>query len=525
MSTRRDSGSLVDEEAPLLPSAPGITNTYGGAESPGEGEDNNGENENLVSTSVARRLYISHFLSTWNSRVFEFGAVLYLADIYPNTLLPMSVYAFTRGLAAILFAPLVGWYIDNNDRLKVVRLSIVSQRLVVAASCGIFYYLMVVPYYSSDLSKSLLAVLAFLACIEKLGSIMNLVSVEKDWIVVIAGRDQASLNVLNAQMRRIDLICKLVGPLFIALLAGVSTEIAILTNLTMNIVSVAVEYFAIARVYHDDEALQQPKALPRDPNRQRPIGLKNKFVHNWEHVKSGSKKFNKDFGMYFRHRAFLPSFAGALLYLTVLSFAGQMVTYLLAAGYSSTQVGITRTFSVIFEILATWFAPWLMGLIGPIRAGIWLASWQATSLVAGLFLFWRFADRPFVSASGLVGGTIFSRVGLRGFDLCTQVIVQEDVEPEVRGTFSSIEAAWQNAFEIMSYLSTIIFFRPEQFRWPASLSVGAVVSASILYASFVYIRRGHLLHLEKLPLVFKSRRRQEISQEQGIERLLASNDV
>ncbi|KAJ3979583.1 hypothetical protein F5890DRAFT_908922 [Lentinula detonsa] len=38
-------------------------------------------------------LYISHFLSTWNSRVFEFGAVLYLATIYPGTLLPMSIYA------------------------------------------------------------------------------------------------------------------------------------------------------------------------------------------------------------------------------------------------------------------------------------------------------------------------------------------------------------------------------------------------------------------------------------------------
>ncbi|KAJ3728187.1 hypothetical protein DFJ43DRAFT_1085170 [Lentinula guzmanii] len=44
-------------------------------------------------SSVKIPLYISHFLSTWNSRVFEFGAVLYLATIYPGTLLPMSIYA------------------------------------------------------------------------------------------------------------------------------------------------------------------------------------------------------------------------------------------------------------------------------------------------------------------------------------------------------------------------------------------------------------------------------------------------
>ena len=73
---------------------------------------------------LANRLYISHFLSTWNSRVFEFGAVLYLASIFPGTLLPMSAYALARGAAAILFSPAVGQYIDTGNRLYVVRLSI-----------------------------------------------------------------------------------------------------------------------------------------------------------------------------------------------------------------------------------------------------------------------------------------------------------------------------------------------------------------------------------------------------------------
>ncbi len=80
--------------------------------------------EHSVPQGIARRLYLSHFLSTWNSRIFEFGAVLYLATIYPGTLLPMSVYAFTRGLFAIIFAPVVGQYIDTGNRLQVVRVSI-----------------------------------------------------------------------------------------------------------------------------------------------------------------------------------------------------------------------------------------------------------------------------------------------------------------------------------------------------------------------------------------------------------------
>ncbi|KAL6715354.1 carboxypeptidase C [Lecanora helva] len=68
---------------------------------------------------VRRRLYVSHFLSTWNSRVFEFGAVLFLAQFFPGTLLPASVYALVRAASAICFAHLVGNYIDSEDRLKV----------------------------------------------------------------------------------------------------------------------------------------------------------------------------------------------------------------------------------------------------------------------------------------------------------------------------------------------------------------------------------------------------------------------
>lgn len=53
---------------------------------------------------------------------------------------------------------------------------------------------------------------------------------------------------MNAQMRRIDLVCKLLGPLFIALIDGISSETAIVVNFGMNVCSVVVEYYSIAKV-------------------------------------------------------------------------------------------------------------------------------------------------------------------------------------------------------------------------------------------------------------------------------------
>lgn len=177
--------------------------------------------------------------------------------------------------------------------------------------------------------------------------------------------------------------------------------------------------------------LQQPKTRSREATLDGIAEQENRFAHNWRHIQNVIQKSMQEFGFYFNHRAFLPSFAGALLYFTVLSFAGQMVTYLLSAGYNATNIGIARTLSVGFEILATWFAPWLMGSIGPIRAGIWLASWQMVCLVAATAVFWLLSNQPTISASTLVGGTILSRVGLRGFDLCTQIIIQEVSHPHI----------------------------------------------------------------------------------------------
>jgi iron-regulated transporter 1 len=74
--------------------------------------------------AIKKSLYVSHALSTWNSRVFEFGAVLYLASIFPNTLMPMSIYALVRSLSAVVLSPFVGGYIDTKNRLHVLRVSI-----------------------------------------------------------------------------------------------------------------------------------------------------------------------------------------------------------------------------------------------------------------------------------------------------------------------------------------------------------------------------------------------------------------
>lgn len=137
--------------------------------------------------ALQARLYTSHFLSTWNARLFEFGAVLFLADIYPSTLLPMSVYALARAAAAVLLAQAVGSSVDRGHRLAVVRVSILAQRLAVAVSCVVLWAM---GRYGqrrlagSGVDGGLFVVAVLLACVEKLAAMMNLVAVERDWVVL-----------------------------------------------------------------------------------------------------------------------------------------------------------------------------------------------------------------------------------------------------------------------------------------------------------------------------------------------------
>lgn len=60
--------------------------------------------------------------------------------------------------------------------------TIVLQRLVVAGSCVAFYILAVGLPLARGVETCLLVLLAVLACVEKLSSIMNMVSVERDWV-------------------------------------------------------------------------------------------------------------------------------------------------------------------------------------------------------------------------------------------------------------------------------------------------------------------------------------------------------
>ncbi|KAL3470141.1 Ferroporti-1 [Aspergillus californicus] len=429
------------------------------------------------SNRVLLRLYTSHFLSTWNSRMFEFGTVVFLASIYPGTLLYASVYALARSLFAVALSSWLGSAVDRLDRLSAIRHSIIWQRIPVAMSCICLWALLKAP--SVWLSRALFVSLVLLAGVEKLAATANTVSVERDWVY------------LNASMRRIDLFCKLVAPVVVSLLDGLfSTRIAIWIVLGINVADVLVEYFAIAQVYRSVPQLD--RSLERQDEEE--TTEERPFLQTISrHVRSTFAPWRE----YVKQPVFLASFALSLLYLTVLSFGPTMVTFLLHSGLSSLQVSGMRIGAVMAELSGTWAAPFLMARIGPIRSGLWFLNWQFGTLAGAVAAFAFASDAPRLVAGSLIAGVALSRLGLWGFDLSVQFLVQEGIGSNNRARFSATEMALQSIFEMISFATTIVFADPDQFKYPVYISYGAIAVAAVCFAAYVRRERGHLLHTSK----------------------------
>ncbi|KAF2662520.1 hypothetical protein K491DRAFT_686399 [Lophiostoma macrostomum CBS 122681] len=453
-------------------------------------------------TSVVWRLYLSHILSTWNARTFEFGAVIFLSYVFPGTLFYASCYALFRSAAAAVFSPWLGGLIDRTQRLKFVRWTIVWQRASVAISC-----LLLQAMLRPDANRTVVLVLfglgVGLACLEKLAFIGNTVAIERDWVIVVSDSLELTRQDLNSVMRRIDLACKLIAPLCISLVDAYSTRTTIWVVFGQNAISAGFEYLAIAQVFAVIPELGQ-KTLAVNSNGEfsdqenaieEQLSLATASHRRWYQV-----NFHKSLApwqAYIHNPAFLASFSLSLLYFTVLSFNSQMMTYLLAVGFASVHISLMRFVAVLLELAATCTAPIFMRRIGAVRSGLWFVNEQLVCLMLAVGLFAALDTRTKLAGGILVAGVSLSRVGLWSFDLCVQYLVQEDAPESSRGSFSAIEAASQNLFELLSFATTMIFSEPEEFRIPVYISTAVVSLSAVCWASFVRRKRGHLLHISK----------------------------
>ena len=97
-----------------------------------------------------------------------------------------------------------------------------------------------------------------------------------------------------------------------------------------------------------------------------------------------------------------------------------MFTYSLLVGITPLQIGLLRMLLNSCNVAC----PIAMNKFGILRSGLRPVNWQ-TCYLQGAVVAFLLIDIPSAAASILVIGVFLGHGGLRGFDLCVQIIVQE----------------------------------------------------------------------------------------------------
>mgnify|MGYP003573967192 CR=1 FL=1 len=206
-------------------------------------------------------IYVNFLCSSWGDWMWLFAGGLYLVHLDEGRLRLAAGFGFAGGSCVLLFGGLIGEWVDRHPRLYVVRVALFIQNACVmlsAACVGVSLHLEAIahPLWAGPLRHALEAAIISTAILAQLASIAYKISIEKDWVVVVARGNKSTLANLNAVIRAIDLLAKVLAPTCVGLVmtyASLMTSAIVIAS--WNAVSVFLEYGMLLIVYRRVPAL------------------------------------------------------------------------------------------------------------------------------------------------------------------------------------------------------------------------------------------------------------------------------
>ncbi|KAE8221394.1 hypothetical protein CF319_g5243 [Tilletia indica] len=527
-----------------------------------------GNNDATVDKIGIWLLALQHASGSFGYRAAEFAFPLFFIELFTKTLLPASIYGFVTTGAAIIFSGSVGHTLDGPSspkahrrsevssleateenvggkdptyQLRLIRNFILLQKLLVAISYALFLILFLQPGLAQEAENggrgvqaggaanarpwTIFAAITLVGCGVILCNVGISVGIERAWVTLIARSDEGRLVRLNAIMRRIDLLSKLLAPLAVSLLTSVTSyPISIVVLLCITVVTAIFEWIWIEVVYKRFPELSQWEHREReniDEADGTSTAADNSLTPNAMSVEDPphAKGFNlrraisrwaweqwQDWSQFAKMPIFISTCSIALLYLSVLSFDSTFIAYLKSeTTYSNGFIAGMRGVGVVAGLLGTMAMPLLERLVGIVRAGSYSLFAQVLPLIMSLVSLYVGADkreRPAWNGALLFSGLALSRIGLWSFDLAQLAQVQRALDRVRRkNALMGVQFALQNLFDLGHFALTIGWHRPDQFKYAATVSFGAVICATVIYVVFYARRlRGHLVHLDRLGL-------------------------
>ncbi|KAH0621580.1 hypothetical protein JD844_023041 [Phrynosoma platyrhinos] len=364
-------------------------------------------------TSAKFLLYLGHALSTWGDRMWHFAVSVFLVELYGNSLLLTAVYGLVVAGSVLLLGAIIGDWVDKNARLKVAQTSLIVQNVSVIF-CGIL--LMIVFIFKAELLTMYhgwLLTLCYILVITiantaNLASTATSITIQRDWVVVVAGENRSKLADMNATIRRIDQLTNILAPMAVGQIMTFGSPVIGCGFISgWNLISMCVEYMLLWMVYQKTPALAHKASSKAEESElkqlnvqkdgeQKPtegiqlIGEKEVAILEpkpEEEISCLSRMaepfstFRDGWVAYYNQSIFLAGMALAFLYMTVLGFDCITTGYAYTQGLSGSTLSLLMGASAITGILGTVAFTWLRRKCGLVRTGIISGVAQLASLV------------------------------------------------------------------------------------------------------------------------------------------------
>ncbi|XP_062972341.1 solute carrier family 40 member 1 [Elgaria multicarinata webbii] len=362
-------------------------------------------------------LYLGHALSTWGDRMWHFAVSLFLVELYGNSLLLTAVYGLVVAGSVLLLGAIIGDWVDKNPRLKVAQTSLIVQNASVIV-CGILlmivfmYKAQLVTLYQGWLLTLCYILVITIANIANLASTATGITIQRDWVVVVAGENRNKLADMNATIRRIDQLTNILAPMAVGQIMTFGSPVIGCGFISgWNLISMGVEYMLLWKVYQKTPALAYKASSKVEESELKQLNIQKDGelkptegvqLIGEKDVKVSEPKLEEDVSCvsrmaepfstfrdgwvsYYNQPVFLAGMALAFLYMTVLGFDCITTGYAYTQGLSGSTLSLLMGASAITGIMGTIAFTWLRRKCGLIRTGIISGIAQLASLVLCVF--------------------------------------------------------------------------------------------------------------------------------------------
>lgn len=460
------------------------------------------EAQDAAFRGCARRLLASTFFSSWGDRMWQFSVVIFLLELFPGTLVYTAIYGIALNLMGFLLGPSVGALIDKNERITLIRGTLLVENSSSVITC--ILYLVALQSQAYRLKQALFAIIVLLATAGDIASSAASISISKDWVPKIVASffgkqgsiqgkiPQKKLAELNASLMRLDLISKICSPIPVGLISSfLGVQAAIVFVGAWNFFTFFVEYFLVKAVYDRVEILQVPKTL---------------FENSGRKSEHQELSLGRQILYFIRIPIFPACLSFSLLYFNLLTEGNLSTTFLRWMNVSDFNLSLYRGAAALFGVFSTYITPLLIKRIN-LNPTTLIGSWTLVlSLSACLLAFsiprfheisslesgagsGQYFEQP-LSRSGLVlfiCGIVFSRLGLWCFDLGFTQILQNNVPSDRIGLVNGFISSTNSFLFMLSNILVLVFNDPKQFGWPTVICFCVIFSSALLFTLYVFL--------------------------------------